>query len=286
MKPNRKHSQAVVLVGLIRDSYPAAPLHAAVCREVLMKRFSILFLVLAISLAGQAAPQGMGSIRGVVTDSTGGPLPGVTVTLTPSGKSSVTDAQGRYSFVVAPGSYSIVARLEGLIPAQQRIDVRAGAVTATNLVLRVASVSEAITVTAASPSFRWTRTLSNSIANRDITIPVARSMASSTRASSSGAAAGTPIATLRLRYKEPNSRKSVPMTTSIIDERRSAYEASPDMQFAAAIAQFGMLLRDSPHKGGASWDDVLKLAQVARGADLQGTREEFLRIAQAAKEMR
>jgi Ca-activated chloride channel family protein len=40
------------------------------------------------------------------------------------------------------------------------------------------------------------------------------------------------------------------------------------MQFAAAIAQFGMLLRDSPHKGKASWDDVLSLAKIATGADL------------------
>jgi Ca-activated chloride channel family protein len=95
-----------------------------------------------------------------------------------------------------------------------------------------------------------------------------------------------PIATLKLRYKEPKGRKSIPLTTSIVDEGHSAYEASPDMQFATAIAQFGMLLRDSPHKGTSSWDDLLKLAQVARGADLDGTREEFVKIAEAAREMK
>ncbi|HYC89076.1 MAG TPA: von Willebrand factor type A domain-containing protein [Thermoanaerobaculia bacterium] len=94
------------------------------------------------------------------------------------------------------------------------------------------------------------------------------------------------IATLRLRYKEPRGAKSVPLTATIVDEGKSAYEASPDMQFAAAIAQFGMLLRNSPHKGTASWDDVLSLAKVATGADLDGTRREFVAIAERARRMR
>jgi Ca-activated chloride channel family protein len=93
------------------------------------------------------------------------------------------------------------------------------------------------------------------------------------------------IATVRLRYKEPNGAKSTPIETSIVDEGRSAYEASPDMQFAAAIAQFGMLLRHSQDKGSASWDDVLQLARIARGADLDGTREEFVRIAEGARSL-
>ena len=94
------------------------------------------------------------------------------------------------------------------------------------------------------------------------------------------------IATLRLRYKEPKGSHSVPLTASIVDEGKSAYEASPDMQFAAAVAQFGMLLRDSPHKGTASWDDVLSLAKVATGADLDGTRREFVAIAEKARGLR
>ena len=79
-------------------------------------------------------------------------------------------------------------------------------------------------------------------------VPAALSGASSTPALARG-----PIATLRLRCKEPNGRRSIPLSTTIADEGHSAYEASPDMQFATAIAQFGMLLRDSPHKGTSSW---------------------------------
>jgi Ca-activated chloride channel family protein len=94
------------------------------------------------------------------------------------------------------------------------------------------------------------------------------------------------IATLRLRYKEPQGATSVPLTASIVDEGKSAYEASPDMQFAAAVAQFGMLLRNSPDKGTATWDDVLSLAKVAAGVDLDGTRREFVALAERARTMR
>ena len=91
------------------------------------------------------------------------------------------------------------------------------------------------------------------------------------------------IATIKLRYKEPNGETSKLITASAVDAGKSAYDASSDMQFAIAIAEFGMLLRDSPHKGTASWDDVLQLARIARGEDLDGIREEFLRMLDSAK---
>jgi Ca-activated chloride channel homolog len=93
------------------------------------------------------------------------------------------------------------------------------------------------------------------------------------------------IATVKLRYKEPKGSRSIPLDTKVVDEGRGAYEASQDMQFAAAIAQFGMLLRNSPHKGTASWDDVAHLARLSMGADLDGTREEFTRMTESARGM-
>jgi Ca-activated chloride channel family protein len=91
------------------------------------------------------------------------------------------------------------------------------------------------------------------------------------------------IATIKLRYKEPKEETSKLLTASAADEGKSAFDASPDMQFATAIAEFGMLLRNSPHKGTASWDDVIQLARIARGEDLEGVREEFLRMLDSAK---
>ncbi|HYH05455.1 MAG TPA: YfbK domain-containing protein [Thermoanaerobaculia bacterium] len=55
------------------------------------------------------------------------------------------------------------------------------------------------------------------------------------------------------------------------------------MQFAAAVTELGMLLRDSPYKGTATWDDVFTLARLAQDADLDGTRKEFVELVAKAK---
>jgi len=52
--------------------------------------------------------------------------------------------------------------------------------------------------------------------------------------------------------------------------------------FAAAVAQFGMLLRDSPFKGDATWADVIRLGRSHRGQDRDGYRAEFVRLAELA----
>ena len=91
------------------------------------------------------------------------------------------------------------------------------------------------------------------------------------------------IAKIALRYKEPTGRVSKEVTASAVDHGKSVYDASADMQFAAAVAQLGMLLRDSPHKGTASWDDVAHLARLSRGADLDGLRGEFATLVESAR---
>lgn len=92
-----------------------------------------------------------------------------------------------------------------------------------------------------------------------------------------GASSGQ-IGTLRIRYKEPSAPKSQEIATAIRDDGKSAYEASADMQFAAAVAEFGMLLRDSKAKGTANWQDVAALARAQRGADVEGYRGELLEM--------
>jgi Ca-activated chloride channel family protein len=97
-------------------------------------------------------------------------------------------------------------------------------------------------------------------------------------------AAGT-IAKLRLRYKEPRGETSRLIETSVNDEGKSVFAASPDMQFAAAIAEFGMLLRNSEHRGSATYAEALQLARAARGVDLDGDRDEFVRMVDAGRAM-
>jgi Ca-activated chloride channel family protein len=63
-------------------------------------------------------------------------------------------------------------------------------------------------------------------------------------------------------------------------------EASPDFRFASAVASFGMILRDSPHKGNSTLDAVLQTAENSRGADVHGYREEFVELVRKARDLK
>ena len=91
------------------------------------------------------------------------------------------------------------------------------------------------------------------------------------------------IATLRLRYKEPKGIRSSLIESTIVDEGKSAFEATPDTQFAAAVAEMGMLLRNSKYKGSATYANALALARTMRGEDFEGYREELLRMLETSK---
>ena len=59
--------------------------------------------------------------------------------------------------------------------------------------------------------------------------------------------------------------------------------ASHDFNWAAAVAAFGMILRDSQFRGQANFDMVLELAQGAQGEDKKGQRREFIELVKTAK---
>ena len=87
--------------------------------------------------------------------------------------------------------------------------------------------------------------------------------------------------TVKLRHKEPSGDRS--RLTSVVLEDGPGRQASADLRFSAAVAAFGMLLRDSDHKGSASWTQVIDLARSAIGPDLEGHRKEFLVLASKAQ---
>jgi DNA-directed RNA polymerase specialized sigma24 family protein len=70
------------------------------------------------------------------------------------------------------------------------------------------------------------------------------------------------------------------------DSGESFSTASADFRFAAAVAAFGMVLRDSAHKGSASLAAVEEYAAGALGRDPNGHRAEFLDLVRRAKEVR
>ena len=85
-----------------------------------------------------------------------------------------------------------------------------------------------------------------------------------------------------MRYKDPDGDRSR-LVTHPVSARRGY--ASESMRFASAVAGFGMLLRNSPHSGSLSWQQVVELARNARGDDRDGYRADFIRLAELASEL-
>ena len=93
------------------------------------------------------------------------------------------------------------------------------------------------------------------------------------------------LMTVKLRYKEPGGDASKPLNVGVPDSRASYANASADFKFAAAVAEFGMLLRGSRYKGQASYNSAAELARVSIGADLQGRRAEFVKLVESARSL-
>jgi Ca-activated chloride channel family protein len=90
------------------------------------------------------------------------------------------------------------------------------------------------------------------------------------------------LMTVKLRYKDPNGTRSRLLSTAVIDRGE---RGSSDLQFASAVAAFAMVLRNSEHKGQASYDLVLRLAREAQGEDPEGYRTEFISMVERARSL-
>lgn len=91
------------------------------------------------------------------------------------------------------------------------------------------------------------------------------------------------LLTVRLRYKQPDGDTSTEISFQLKDEERTLEETSKDFRFAAAVAELGLLLRGSQYKGAANFDQVLTLAEEAKGIDKLGFRTEFIEMVRTAK---
>ena len=120
----------------------------------IVKYAALMVCVIAGSILPVAA-QGVGEIGGVVTDTSGGALPGASVTLTSAqgtvggNQETVTDARGAYQFTrLVPGSYRVRASLQGFRSVQQEnIVVVADAAARADLRLDIGVLEETLTVT-------------------------------------------------------------------------------------------------------------------------------------------
>ncbi len=90
------------------------------------------------------------------------------------------------------------------------------------------------------------------------------------------------ILTVKFRYKSPQDTISKLIVHPLLDKQVSLSSSSENFKFSAAVASFGMLLRDSKYKGDLSYEGVIELAKSAVGADNEGYRTKFIKLVKTA----
>lgn len=91
---------------------------------------------------------------------------------------------------------------------------------------------------------------------------------------------------VKLRYKLPDEDRSVLLEYPVKADPVPWDRADGDFRFASAVAGFGMLLKDSPHRGNLTYESVLGLAERAIGDDREGYRSEFVDLVRRARQLR
>ena len=179
----------------------------------------VLMTLLAAAAPVTAQNISSASIDGVVTDDTGGALPGVVVTIASPALQvpqlvQTTDAAGRYKFIDLPrGTYQLRFEIQGFDPlVRQGLEVNAGFAARVNVSMKVGSLQETVTVSGASPVVDLTTTRGGQNVSTDlisIALPGLKQMAdvivmtpglhsteatNPARSASTGARASTPTA--------------------------------------------------------------------------------------------
>lgn len=97
-----------------------------------------------------------------------------------------------------------------------------------------------------------------------------------------GVAESNEICTVKLRYKAPKESLSKEISRVVQDEHRAFENSSENFRFCAAVAQFGLILRQSEFKGDAKYSKIIQVAKSAKGKDEEGYRAEFIRMCEMA----
>ena len=93
------------------------------------------------------------------------------------------------------------------------------------------------------------------------------------------------LMTVKMRYKKPDGDRSILIEKAHTAAEMTRKEPSVDFRFASAVAEFALLLMDSKFKGSASYTNLIERARSAKGADREGYRAEFIRLAETAELM-
>ena len=95
-----------------------------------------------------------------------------------------------------------------------------------------------------------------------------------------------PLLTAKLQLKAEGNDAAVGLQHTISDTASDFAAAPDDLKFAAAVAEFGMILRDSEYKGNGSLQQVLEWAQQGKGADTNGYRADFIELVRKAQALK
>jgi Ca-activated chloride channel family protein len=91
--------------------------------------------------------------------------------------------------------------------------------------------------------------------------------------------------TIKFRYKQPTDEKSKMSLVTVEDKPVAFSSTTDDFRFAAAVAEFGMLLHHSDLKQKSNFDQAISIAKAAKRKDDDGYRSEFVRLAESAKSL-
>ena len=106
-----------------------------------------------------------------------------------------------------------------------------------------------------------------------------------TKDSNSGSGFDNEFAFLKIRYKLPDAQSSTLIAQPVTDDDyyKKIDSAPRDVRFATAVAAFGQLLQGGRYTGEFGYEDVIALANDARGDDRFGYRSEFIRLVRMAQ---
>jgi len=93
------------------------------------------------------------------------------------------------------------------------------------------------------------------------------------------------LATVKFRYKEPEGEKSKLQQKVVGTTVTELNSVSEDLRFVTAVAELGLLLRDSDFKQKANFDQLIARAKASKGKDEEGYRAEFIRMAENARDL-
>jgi Ca-activated chloride channel homolog len=106
------------------------------------------------------------------------------------------------------------------------------------------------------------------------------------KSTSTGSTSSGEMLTVKLRYKKPDENKSELIERAMTDTNATFESAPVDLKFAAAVAEFGMILRDSEYKGNGTLDAVIEWAREGKGSDSNGYRAGFIELVRKAQAMK